>query len=160
MEDDANLAVLRRGPVRPIHAGDEDRTAIDDEPFVVQPLDSAMGFEKTRLKGESLVTSPPVQPVHDCIVSARVVAYRGPAAVEEDSHGDPSSCGGEGRVEERIRMIPPRLVEVEHLDPQMVLRGGDEAEESLRIQGRVRRDYQLRTSSGARKGLGQTDGAR
>src|SRR5947208_2022635 len=41
LDDDADLAVLRRRPEAPVQAGHEHLTAVDDDPLVVEPLDGA-----------------------------------------------------------------------------------------------------------------------
>jgi len=45
VQDDPDLAVLGRGPERPVHARDEDRAAVDDDALVVESLDSPVGLQ-------------------------------------------------------------------------------------------------------------------
>src|SRR5437870_105607 len=137
--DQADLAILRRRTERPVHARDEDRAAVCHGAFVVQTFDGPGRLEQSDLEGETLVPCKPIDAIEHVIVRPRVGLDRGPAPVEEDSHGDPATGRGERGFEKRIRRVAPYFVEIERGDREAHLRGGEQAEDSLRVERRVRR---------------------
>jgi len=132
--DQADLAILRRRTECPVHARDEDRSAVHHRAFVVETFDRPARLEQSDLEWETLVPRATIDPLEDVVVRARVGFDRGPASVEEDSHGDPTTRRRERGLEKRIRRVTPRFVEVEGVDRKSQLRGGEEVEDSLRVE--------------------------
>ena len=105
----------------------------------METFDRAARLQQSDLEGQTLVRRATVDPLEDVVVRARVGFDRGPAPIEEDPHGDAATCGRQGRFEEGTRGVSPHLIEVERVDRESVLRGGEQAEDSLRVERRVRR---------------------
>src|SRR5437667_107312 len=71
--DEADLAILGRRTERPVHARDEDGTAVHDRAFVVKAFDWAPWREESDLEGETpaTVSSPTPAPQSNPVVSDR-----------------------------------------------------------------------------------------
>src|SRR5438445_8988942 len=161
VHDEANLAILRRRSERPVHARDEDRAAVHHRALVVETFDRAARLQQSDLEGQTLVRRATVDPLEDVVVRARVGFDRGPAPIKEDPHGDAATCGRQGGFEEGTRGVSPHLVEIERVDRESVLRGGEQAEDSLRVERRVwGQDNAGRPRSGGRPGGPRYDGCR
>src|SRR2546428_12983172 len=93
--DQAYLAILRRRTERPVHARHEDRAGVHHGAFVVETFDGSARPEQSDLEGETLVPGTTIDPFEDVVVRPRIGLDRGPAAVEQDPHGDPAT----GRAE-------------------------------------------------------------
>jgi len=137
--DEADLSVLRRRSERPVHARDEHRAAVHHRALAVEPFDRAARLEQSDLEREMLIRRATVDAFEDVVVRTRVGFDRSPAPVEEDPHGHAAMRGREGGFEEGTRGVSPHLVKVEGVDRQSHLRGGEQAEDSLRVERRVRR---------------------
>src|SRR5881628_1239274 len=137
-DDQADLAILRRRAQRPVHARDEDLAAVHHGALVVEALDGPSRLEQTDFERETLVCCAAVDSLEDVVVRPRIGLDRGPAPVEEDSHGDPAASRGERGFEKRIRRVAPHFVEIERVDRKTHLRRGEEVEDSLGVERRVR----------------------
>src|SRR5256712_6063711 len=155
--DQADLAILRCRTERPVHARDEDRVAVHDDAFVVETFDRPARLEQSHLEGETLVPRKPIDPIEHVIVRPRVGLDRGPAPIEEDSHGDPATSRCERGFKERIRRVAPHFVEIERVDRKSPLRGGEEVGDSLGVEGRVRSEDDPRRAWGGRGRSGPWD---
>src|SRR5213593_4669923 len=161
VHDEANLAILRRRSERPVHARDEDRAAVHHRALVVETFDRAARLQQSDLEGQTLVHRATVDPLEDVVVRARVGFDRGPAPIEEDPHGDAATCGRQGRFEEGTRGVSPHLIEVERVDRESVLRGGEQAEDSSgsSVVSGARTIRADRGAEGGPEDHGTTDGA-
>jgi len=146
VHDEADFAILRRRAERPVHARDDYRAPIHDRTLVVEPFDRAARLQESDLERETFVRRATVDALQDVVVRSRVGLDRSPAPVEEDPHGHTAMRGREGGFEEGTRGVSPHLVEVEGVDRESHLRGGEQAEDSLRVERRVRRQDDPRRS--------------
>src|SRR5712691_11371566 len=79
-----------------------------------------------------------VDSLEHVVVRPRVGLNRGPAAVEENPHRDPATGRCKRGIEKWIRRLTPQFVEIERVDRKSHLRGGEEAEDTLGLERRVR----------------------
>jgi len=140
LDDDADLAILRRRPEAPVQAGHEHLTAVDDDPLVVEPFNRAARLEQTRLQRKSAIVRRAIDPGHDVIVRPGIGFDRRPTAIDQDPNGDPSTRGVKRGREEGIRPVAPCLVDIERLDGEAVARRREQVEDSIGIQRGVRTD--------------------
>src|SRR3989442_15389172 len=68
VHNQTDLAILRRGTERPVHARDEDRAAVRHRAFVVETFDGPARLEQSDLERETLVRCPPIDPLEDLVV--------------------------------------------------------------------------------------------
>src|SRR5256885_3825421 len=137
-DDQADLAVLRRRTERPVHARDEDRAAVHHGALVVETFDGPARLEQSDFEGKALVGCATLDSLEHVVVRPRVGFNRGPAAVEENPHRDPATGGRERGFEKWIRRVTPHFVEIERIDRKSHLRGGEEGEDSLGGECRIR----------------------
>ncbi len=140
LDDDADLAILRRRPEAPVQAGHEHLTAVDDDPLVVEPFNRAARLEQTRLQRKSAILRRAIDPGHDVIVRPGIGFDRRPTAIDQDPNGDPSTRGFEGGREEGIRPVAPCLLDIERLDGETVASRREHVEDSIGIERAVRTD--------------------
>src|SRR5437867_183011 len=151
--DEADLAILGRRTERPVHARDEDRAAVHDRAFVVETFDRAPWREESDLEGDTLVVRATIDPLDDIVVRARLGLDRGPASIEQDPDGGAATRRRERGFQERIRDVTPQLVEVERIDRESLLRGGEQTEDSLGVERRIRgQDDSRQPGHGGRSG--------
>src|SRR5467141_2535563 len=122
VHNQTDLAILRRRTERPGHARDEDRAAVHHGALVVETFDGPARLEQSDFEGETLVRCTTIDPLEHIVVRPRVGLDRGPAPIEEDSHGDPTTRGSERGFEEWIWCGTPHFVEIERVDRKSCLR--------------------------------------
>src|SRR5207247_3153710 len=109
-----------------------------DRAFVVETFDRAPWREESDLEWETLVLCASVNPLDHVVVPARLGLDRGPASIEQDPDGGAATRRRERGFQERVRDVTPQLVEVERIDRESLLRGGEQTEDSLGVERRIR----------------------
>jgi len=138
VHDEADLAILRRGTERPVHARDQDRAAVHHGALVVETFNRPPRLEQSDLEREALELRATVDSLEDIVVRPRLRLDGRPASVKENPHRNATMSRRECRLQERIRSAPPEVVQVERLDREPVRRRSEQPEDPILIEGRVR----------------------
>src|SRR5712692_8421180 len=67
VDDEADLAILRRGTERPVHARDQDRAAVHHRALVMETFNRPTRLEQSDLEREALVLRATVDPLEDVV---------------------------------------------------------------------------------------------